>query len=115
MGRIARLSRTCVSVITEVYCQESVREDWQGTSICPEDPGAVWDMDESGIIDQAFQRVKEALDMVKSVGDYIHMISSGKDFNKYSNRLIHQWPRQDNPSSFTLKWASTYIEEQILE
>ena len=78
-------------------------------------PARCGDMDENGIIDQAFQRVKEALDMVKSVGDYIHMISSGKDFNKYSNRLIHQWPRQDNPSSFTLEWVSTYIEEQILE
>ena len=72
-------------------------------------------MVESGIIDQAFRRVKEALDMVKSVGDYLRMISSRKDFNKLSNSLIHRWPSQDNPSSFTLKWASTYIEEQLLE
>ena len=53
--------------------------------------------------------------MVKSVANYVDLISAGKDFYKYSNRLIHCWPSQVDPSRFTLKWASTYIEGQLLE
>ena len=64
---------------------------------------------------KVFEHLQSAIDKVRNVANLVELIYEGKGFAKYSNRLFHRWPRQGDLSSFTIKWASTYIEQQLLE
>ena len=62
-----------------------------------------------------FRRIQEALDHVQDVPNLLQCIAQGKDSFHYSSRLLHQWPHPNDPQFFIVKWASSYIEEKVLE
>lgn len=63
--------------------------------------------------DQAFVRVRRAIDEVKDAAKLLEYIGQAKDSLELSSRLLHRWPNENDRRCFHLKWASVYIQVEI--
>jgi hypothetical protein len=64
------------------------------------------------IIDQAFERVEQALLQVKDFNDLILCFTENAYFIQYSSRLVHRWA-DPSYNRYHLQWASRYIYDEI--
>ena len=73
-------------------------------------------IEEAAYIEEAaFRRIQQALNFIQDVPNLLQCIAQGKDSLHYSSRLLHQWPDPNDPKVFIVRWASSYIEEKVLE
>ncbi|KAG0290730.1 hypothetical protein BGZ98_003305 [Dissophora globulifera] len=61
---------------------------------------------------EAYRRVKEAIDRVKEPDMLLECFAHGRDSLEFSSRILHRWPKDKNRECY-LAWASPHIQEEI--
>lgn len=63
----------------------------------------------------ALARIDTAIDGVKDPAMLLDYVRQKKNSLEFSSRLLHRWPDEINPKKYYLRWASGYIQAEIIQ